>query len=76
MSSHEYSPQNAIFRALTKPLRGGPRRLEASRSDPVVQDLARSRWESGYAHTMRAIERHAWEDEPLEGMILHETEHS
>jgi NTE family protein len=36
----------------------------------------RSRWESGYANTMRAIERHAWEDESLEGMILHETEHT
>jgi len=85
---------------------------EASRSDPVVQDLAeygcrtrmhvvrllaprldnenhtkdidfspsgiRSRWESGYAHTMRALERRAWEDncDPLEGVILHETEHA
>jgi NTE family protein len=85
---------------------------EASRSDPVVQDLAeygcrtrmhvvrllaprldnenhnkdidfspsgiRSRWEAGYAHTMRALERRAWEDEcdPLEGVILHETEHT
>ena len=38
----------------------------------------RSRWEAGYAHTMRALERRAWEDEcdPLEGVILHETEHT
>ena len=38
----------------------------------------RSRWEAGYAHTMRALERRAWEDEcdPLEGVILHESEHS
>ena len=38
----------------------------------------RSRWEAGYAHTMRALERRAWEDEcdPLEGVILHETEHA
>jgi len=37
-----------------------------------------SRWEAGYAHTMRALERRAWEDEcdPLEGVILHETEHT
>jgi len=38
----------------------------------------RSRWDAGYAHTMRALERRAWEDEcdPLEGVILHETEHT
>src|SRR5271166_3566005 len=38
----------------------------------------RSRWEAGYEHTMRALERRAWEDEcdPLEGVILHETEHT
>jgi NTE family protein len=38
----------------------------------------RSRWDAGYAHTMRALERRAWEDEcdPLEGVILHETEHA
>jgi len=38
----------------------------------------RSRWEAGYAHTMQALERRAWEDEcdPLEGVILHETEHT
>jgi NTE family protein len=37
-----------------------------------------SRWEAGYAHTKRALERRAWEDEcdPLEGVILHETEHT
>ena len=36
----------------------------------------RSRWHAGYAHTMRALERRAWEDEcdPLEGVILHENE--
>jgi len=36
----------------------------------------RSRWDAGYAHTMRALERRAWEDEcdPLEGVILHENE--
>jgi NTE family protein len=36
----------------------------------------RLRWEAGYAHTMRALERRAWEDEcdPLEGVILHEHE--
>jgi NTE family protein len=36
----------------------------------------RSRWEGGYAHTMRALERRAWEDEcdPLEGVILHDDE--
>jgi NTE family protein len=34
----------------------------------------RSRWEAGYADTMRALERKAWEDDcdPLEGVILHE----
>jgi NTE family protein len=34
----------------------------------------RSRWEAGYAHTMRVLERRAWENEsdPLEGVILHE----
>ena len=38
----------------------------------------RSRWDAGYAHTMRALERRAWQDEcdPLEGVILHETEHT
>jgi len=38
----------------------------------------RSRWEAGYAHTMRALERRAWEDEcdPLEGVILHEDDNS
>jgi Patatin phospholipase len=38
----------------------------------------RCRWEAGYAHTMRALERRAWEDDcdPLEGVILHETERS
>jgi NTE family protein len=38
----------------------------------------RLRWEAGYAHTMRALERRAWEDEcdPLEGVILHEAEHA
>jgi NTE family protein len=34
----------------------------------------RSRWEVGYAHTRRALQRRAWEDEcdPLEGVVLHE----
>ena len=33
-----------------------------------------SRWEAGYADTLRALERKAWEDDcdPLEGVILHE----
>jgi NTE family protein len=33
-----------------------------------------SRWHAGYADTMRALERKAWEDDcdPLEGVILHE----
>jgi NTE family protein len=32
------------------------------------------RWEAGYAHTMRMIERAPWRDEhdPLAGVILHE----
>src|SRR5262245_11392223 len=35
----------------------------------------RQRWEGGYADTMRALERAAWNDDcdPLEGVILHET---
>jgi NTE family protein len=35
----------------------------------------RRRWEAGYADTMRALERQAWNDDcdPLEGVILHET---
>jgi hypothetical protein len=34
----------------------------------------RKRWEAGYADTLRAIERKAWQGEfdPLEGVILHE----
>ena len=34
----------------------------------------RSRWQAGYADTMRALARKAWEDDcdPLEGVILHE----
>jgi NTE family protein len=34
----------------------------------------RLRWEAGYADTVRALERAAWEDpcDPLEGVILHE----
>jgi NTE family protein len=34
----------------------------------------RRRWEAGYADTLRAIERKAWQGEfdPLEGVILHE----
>jgi NTE family protein len=33
-----------------------------------------NRWEAGYADTLRALERKAWEDDcdPLEGVILHE----
>jgi NTE family protein len=33
-----------------------------------------SRWEAGYADTLRALQRKAWEDDcdPLEGVILHE----
>jgi NTE family protein len=33
-----------------------------------------SRWDAGYADTLRALERKAWEDDcdPLEGVILHE----
>jgi NTE family protein len=33
-----------------------------------------SRWEAGYADSLRALERKAWEDDcdPLEGVILHE----
>ena len=33
-----------------------------------------SRWEAGYADTLRALERKAWEDDcdPLEGVILHD----
>jgi NTE family protein len=33
-----------------------------------------SRWEAGYADTLRALERKPWEDDcdPLEGVILHE----
>jgi NTE family protein len=34
----------------------------------------RKRWEAGYADTLRALARKAWEDDcdPLEGIILHE----
>ena len=34
----------------------------------------RQRWEAGYADTMRALQRAAWEDDcdPLEGVILHD----
>jgi NTE family protein len=34
----------------------------------------RQRWEAGYADTMRALRRAAWDDncDPLEGVILHE----
>lgn len=34
----------------------------------------RQRWEAGYAHTMRTLERAPWRDDfdPLEGFILHE----
>jgi NTE family protein len=33
-----------------------------------------NRWEAGYADTLRALERKAWEDDcdPLEGVILHD----
>jgi NTE family protein len=36
----------------------------------------RLRWEAGYADTVRALQRRAWEDDcdPLEGVILHEPE--
>ena len=36
----------------------------------------RARWQAGYAHTMRVLERAPWLDEvdPLEGFILHEAE--
>jgi NTE family protein len=36
----------------------------------------RLRWEAGYADTVRALERAAWDDDcdPLEGVILHEPE--
>jgi NTE family protein len=36
----------------------------------------RRRWEAGYADTMRAVQRATWNDDcdPLEGVILHETE--
>jgi NTE family protein len=34
----------------------------------------RMRWDAGYADTLRALERKAWQDayDPLEGIILHE----
>jgi NTE family protein len=37
----------------------------------------RQRWEAGYADTMRAVRRAAWDDDcdPLEGIILHEPAH-
>jgi NTE family protein len=36
----------------------------------------RLRWEAGYADTVRALQRAAWEDDcdPLEGVILHDPE--
>ena len=36
----------------------------------------RLRWEAGYADTVRALQRRAWEDDcdPLKGVILHEPE--
>jgi NTE family protein len=36
----------------------------------------RQRWEAGYSDTMRALQRETWNDDcdPLEGVILHETE--
>jgi NTE family protein len=36
----------------------------------------RLRWEAGYADTMRALQRRAWDDDcdPLEGVILHDPE--
>ncbi len=34
----------------------------------------RQRWDAGYADTMRALQRAAWNDpsDPLEGVIMHE----
>jgi len=36
----------------------------------------RQRWEAGYADTVRALQRAAWDDDcdPLEGVILHDPE--
>jgi NTE family protein len=87
----DYVPQNVKGDPLVKELAGyscktrmhvvrllAPRLERESHTKDIDFSAAgiSTRWEGGYADTMRALERQAWigEFDPLDGVILHEPE--